>query len=56
MDSFSDMIDRMLVVIVTELHVHVHVHLQLMDPEADPSQFSSHVSELSLISALNALR
>ena len=27
-----------------------------MDPEVDPSQFSYQVSEMALISALNALR
>jgi hypothetical protein len=30
--------------------------IELMDPEADPSQFSYQVSEMALLSALNALR
>jgi predicted GTPase len=30
--------------------------MEFMDPEVDPSQFSSHISQMALISALNALR
>lgn len=30
--------------------------IQVMDPETDPSQFSTKISELALISALNALK
>jgi len=30
--------------------------IQFVDPEEDPSQFSRHISELALVSALNALR
>jgi hypothetical protein len=30
--------------------------IDLMRPDEDPSQFSHHVSEMALISALNALR
>lgn len=30
--------------------------IQFVDPEEDPSQFSRHISEMALVSALNALR